>query len=176
KEDDLMKKLIELQKMIYPDLLEAMETRFKILYSIFLFEPIGRRGLVEQTSFTERYIRNEIELLQMQGLIKVTTQGMYITDKDRKEDDLMKKLNELQKMIYTDLLEAMETRFKILYSIFLFEPIGRRGLVEQTSFTERYIRNEIELLQMQGLIKVTTQGMYITDNGKLIINNLDDFI
>src|SRR5699024_12812544 len=59
---------------------------------------------------------------------------------------------------------------------FLFEPIGRRGLVEQTSFTERYIRNEIELLQMQGLIKVTTQGMYITDNGKLIINNLDDFI
>src|SRR5699024_12879360 len=59
---------------------------------------------------------------------------------------------------------------------FLFEPIGRRGLVEQTSFTERYIRNEIELLQMQGLIKVTTQGMYITDDGKLIINNLDDFI
>jgi len=88
----------------------------------------------------------------------------------------MKKLIELQKMIYPDLLEAMETRFKILYSIFLFEPIGRRGLVEQTSFTERYIRNEIELLQMQGLIKVTTQGMYITDNGKLIINNLDDFI
>src|SRR5690625_7669514 len=81
----------------------------------------------------------------------------------------MKKLIELQKMIYPDLLEAMETRFKILYSIFLFEPIGRRGLVEQTSFTERYIRNEIELLQMQGLIKVTTQGMYITDNGKLKI-------
>src|SRR5699024_12776281 len=87
----------------------------------------------------------------------------------------MKKLIELQKMIYPDLLEAMETRFKILYSIFVFEPIGRRGLVEQTSFTQRYIRNEIELLQMQKLIKVTTQGKYITDKGKLILNNFDDF-
>src|SRR5690625_5062695 len=88
----------------------------------------------------------------------------------------MKKLIELQKMIYPDLLEAMDTRFKILYSIFLFEHIERSVHVEQTKITERYIRNEIELIQMQGLIKVTTQGMYITDNGKLIINNLDDFI
>lgn len=88
----------------------------------------------------------------------------------------MKKLIELQKMIYPDLLTAMETRFKILYAVFLFEPIGRRGLVEQTRFTERYIRNEIELLQTQGLIKVTTQGMYVTEDGKTIINNLDDFI
>ncbi len=88
----------------------------------------------------------------------------------------MKKLVELQKMIYPDLLESMEARFKILYAIFLFEPIGRRGIVEQTGFTERNIRNEIELLQTQGLIKVTTQGMYVTEDGKVIINNLDDFI
>src|SRR5699024_12394811 len=52
----------------------------------------------------------------------------------------------------------------------------RRENVKKTRITEIYIRNEIELLKMQGLIKVTTKGMYITDNGKLIINNLDDFI
>lgn len=88
----------------------------------------------------------------------------------------MKKLIELQKMVYPDLLVSMETRFKILYTISLFEPIGRRGIADQTRYTERYIRNEIELLQTQGLIKVTNQGMYITEDGKLIINNLADFI
>src|SRR5699024_12327911 len=79
-------------------------------------------------------------------------------------------------MIYPDLFEAMEARFKILYSIFLFEPIVRRGLVAQTIFTERYIRNEIEISEMQGLNKVTKEGMYITDNGKIIINKIDHYI
>ena len=88
----------------------------------------------------------------------------------------MKALIELQKMIYPDLLESMEMRFNVLYAISLFEPIGRRGIVEQTRYTERYIRNEVEILQTQGLIKVTTQGMYVTEDGQTIINELQDFI
>lgn len=88
----------------------------------------------------------------------------------------MKKLIELQKMIYPDLLADMEARFQILYAVSLFEPIGRRGIVDQTRFTERFIRNEIELLHTQGLVKVTTQGMYITEDGKMIVHHLNDFI
>src|SRR5690625_7167442 len=74
-----MKDLINAQKMIYPDLLEVMQKRFTILYTISLFEPIGRRGIVEQTGFTERFIRNEIDLLQNQNLVQMTTKGMVIT-------------------------------------------------------------------------------------------------
>ncbi|HLR64582.1 MAG TPA: sugar-binding domain-containing protein [Pseudogracilibacillus sp.] len=74
-----MKELIHAQKMIYPDLLEVMQKRYSLLYTIFLFQPIGRRGLIEQTKLQERFIRNETELLKKQGLIEMTTKGMLIT-------------------------------------------------------------------------------------------------
>ena len=49
KESFTVKDLIHLQKRIYPDLLEVMRTRYTVLYTIYLFEPIGRRGIVEHT-------------------------------------------------------------------------------------------------------------------------------
>jgi|SRR5690625_1740205 len=87
----------------------------------------------------------------------------------------MKDLIQSQKMIYPDLLEVMQKRYTILYTISLFQPIGRRGIVEQTGFTERFIRNEIELLHNQGLVNMTTKGMFITEVGNDIINNLHPF-
>ena len=87
----------------------------------------------------------------------------------------MKDLIQAQKMIYPDLLEVMQKRYTILYTISLFEPIGRRGIVEQTRFPERFIRNEIELLQNQNLVQMTTKGMFITEIGKDIISNLHQF-
>lgn len=89
---------------------------------------------------------------------------------------LMKELIHLQKIIYPDLLETMENRYTVLNSIYLFEPIGRRGVIDHTHLPERLIRNEIHLLQTQRLIDVTTKGMFITDEGKNIINRLHEFI
>lgn len=88
----------------------------------------------------------------------------------------MKEFIHLQKKIYPDLLEVMQSRYTVLYTIFLFQPIGRRGIVEHTNMPERYIRNEITLLQTQGLIDVTTKGMHITKEGKNIIDRLHEFI
>lgn len=88
----------------------------------------------------------------------------------------MKELIQLQKVMYPDLLEVMQKRFTILYTINLFSPIGRRGVVEQTKMPERYVRNEIELLQNQGLIYVSTKGMVITEEGESIIDHLHAFI
>lgn len=88
----------------------------------------------------------------------------------------MKELIHLQKIIYPDLLEMMQSRYSVLYTIFLFQPIGRRGIVEHTNLPERYIRNEITLLQNQGLIESTTKGMLITEEGKSIIDRLHVFI
>lgn len=89
---------------------------------------------------------------------------------------MMKQLINAQKIIYPDLLEVMRKRYVVLYTISLYGPIGRRGLVENSQLTERYIRNEVDLLHTQGLVDVTTKGMLITDEGKDIILELHQFI
>ncbi|OZU88737.1 hypothetical protein CIL03_10645 [Virgibacillus indicus] len=88
----------------------------------------------------------------------------------------MRTLIDLQKKLVPDLLEVMEQRYSILHSVELFQPIGRRGLAENTNLTERSVRGEIEYLQEQDLIQVTTKGMYITKEGKLILARLTEFM
>lgn len=89
---------------------------------------------------------------------------------------MVKDLMNTQKVIYPDLLELMHKRYTILYTISLFGPIGRRGLAENTTFPERFIRKEVDILHNQALIEVTTKGLLITDEGKEIIGDLHQFI
>lgn len=89
---------------------------------------------------------------------------------------MMKELIHAKKTIFPDLLETMRKRYTVLYTISLFEPIGRRGLVEMTNMPERYIRKEVHLLHNQGLLNVTTRGMSITKEGIDIIEDLQQFI
>lgn len=74
-----MRNLIHLQKKLLPDLLDAMEERYAVLRTVERFQPIGRRALAENTDQTERHVRAEVEFLQKQGLIDVTSNGMYTT-------------------------------------------------------------------------------------------------
>lgn len=83
-------------------------------------------------------------------------------------------INDMKKL-YPDLLKQMQERYLILYNIHLLQPIGRRFLIRLTNLTERKIRNEIQYLHEQGLIQLTTKGMYITNEGKIIIEKLNDF-
>src|SRR5699024_9911735 len=52
-------------------------------------------------------------------------------------------------------------------------PIGRRSIVEQTNFPERFIRNELFLLENQGLVFSTTRGMTITYSGHKMVESID---
>ncbi|WP_373893314.1 sugar-binding transcriptional regulator [Virgibacillus natechei] len=88
----------------------------------------------------------------------------------------MRDLIDLQKRLVPDLLDIMQQRYSILHSVDLFQPIGRRGLAENTSLTERTVRGEVEFLQDQGLIQVTGKGMYITKEGKLTLEQLAGFM
>lgn len=74
-----MRTLIDVQKKLYPDLLEVMQHRYVILQNIELLQPIGRRGLAENIKLTERNVRGEIDFLHSQGLIDVTSKGMQTT-------------------------------------------------------------------------------------------------
>ena len=88
----------------------------------------------------------------------------------------MKDVVQLQKMVYPDLLEAMQQRYSILYTIYLFNPIGRRGIVTETKLPERLVRKEIDFLQHQGFISTTTKGVEMTEDGKSIITDLQSLI
>lgn len=88
----------------------------------------------------------------------------------------MRDLIDLQKRLVPDLLDIMQQRYSILHSVDLFQPIGRRGLAENTNLTERNVRGEVDFLQGQDLIQVTGKGMYITKEGKLILEQLAGFM
>lgn len=85
-------------------------------------------------------------------------------------------LVEVQKKLYPDLLEIMQRRYTILQQIELLQPIGRRSLADNTEYTERFVRGEVDFLQNQGLINVTAKGMQITKAGKLVIDQLSVFM
>ncbi|SEO48765.1 central glycolytic genes regulator [Amphibacillus marinus] len=74
-----MSELINLQKLLCPDLLKTMQRRYKILHTIQLLEPIGRRGLSEQVALKERVVRSELDYLAQQGMIVVSAKGVLLT-------------------------------------------------------------------------------------------------
>lgn len=87
----------------------------------------------------------------------------------------LKEVIDAQKIMYPDVLELMQKRYALLYTISNFAPIGRRGLIDHTDFPERFIRNETEILSKQNLIEMTAKGMYITPAGKSILHDLYHF-
>ncbi|SIS43361.1 sugar-binding transcriptional regulator [Salimicrobium flavidum] len=74
-----MREWIELQKKLYPDVLEVVQNRYRLLHYVQLMEPIGRRALADNMNLAERTIRSEINFLQQQGMVHVTTRGLLLT-------------------------------------------------------------------------------------------------
>jgi len=75
-----MRRLIELQQKLLPDLLYVLRERYMLLRSIYHLQPIGRRGLAQAMDTTERILRAEVELLKESGLLHVTAAGMSLSD------------------------------------------------------------------------------------------------
>ncbi|ASK62755.1 hypothetical protein CFK37_11670 [Virgibacillus phasianinus] len=78
-----MQSLVDLQKKIFPDLLEIMKQRYTILHTINLYQPIGRRSLSDRAKLTERTVRGEVEFLQKHQMIDVSGKGMLITQEGK---------------------------------------------------------------------------------------------
>ncbi|MDL4839301.1 sugar-binding transcriptional regulator [Aquibacillus rhizosphaerae] len=91
-----MRALIDLQKKLFPDLLDVMQRRYKILHYIHLMEPIGRRSLADNIDMTERIVRSEIDFLNKNGFIDVTAKGMHLT---RSGNDVLDQLANFMKEV-----------------------------------------------------------------------------
>lgn len=74
-----MKKLVDIQRKIVPEILETMEKRYFLLKEISMSGPVGRRTLSSKMGLSERVVRTEVDFLKSEGLINVETSGMIIT-------------------------------------------------------------------------------------------------
>ncbi|WP_053218677.1 sugar-binding transcriptional regulator [Virgibacillus senegalensis] len=74
-----MRALIDLQKKLFPDVLEVMQRRYKILHYIQLMGPIGRRSLADNIEMGERMVRSEVDFLNTNGFLDITAKGMLLT-------------------------------------------------------------------------------------------------
>lgn len=88
----------------------------------------------------------------------------------------MQEILALQKKIVPELVEVLEKRYNILRTIYYNQPIGRRVLASELNLGERIVRTEISFLKSQGLIEVNTPGMSVTEEGKILVKSLKEFI
>lgn len=79
---------------------------------------------------------------------------------------------DMLKKIYPNILDDMQQRYMILHYIDMYQPVGRRTIAEVSHITERVVRREVEFLQNQGLIFVTSKGMQLTKEGTVVVEQL----
>lgn len=80
---------------------------------------------------------------------------------------------ELIKTIAPEISEIIQKRYMILKFISYNEPVGRRTLASKLLLKERNVRDEVEVLRRQKLLKVDSIGMNITNEGKRCLKELD---
>lgn len=101
-----MRKIVDIQKKLIPDILQTMEKRYEILRHIFVTGTIGRRTLASGVDLTERVLRSELEVLRAQGLLEIGTVGMALSDAGRQ---LVEEMEPVVKELFglSDLEEAL---------------------------------------------------------------------
>ncbi len=84
-----MRKLLQLQKKLLPDLMQTFQMRYEILQRVSRTGTIGRRSLATELGLTERVLRSELDILREQGLLDTGTSGMTLSEAGRQLlDDL----------------------------------------------------------------------------------------
>lgn len=79
---------------------------------------------------------------------------------------------EAQRRLLPEMNPLLQSRYRILQSVQLMQPIGRRTLAESLKMTEREIRKETDILREQGLLDSQKSGMVCTSDGELVIEQL----
>ena len=105
-----MRSLLQIQKVLLPDLMQTLQQRCGILQRISRTGTIGRRSLAAEVGLTERVLRAELEILRAQGLLEIGVSGMALSDAGRRLlDDLEPHVNELFGL--AELEERLEAAF-----------------------------------------------------------------
>ncbi|HHT46547.1 MAG TPA: hypothetical protein GX004_04540 [Firmicutes bacterium] len=79
-------------------------------------------------------------------------------------------------LLAPEIPEILVRRYKILRKIYYSSPLGRRSLAAYFQVGERVLRREIETLREQGLISVSSKGMFLTASGKSLVASITPFL
>ncbi|MFC5471473.1 sugar-binding transcriptional regulator [Cohnella suwonensis] len=107
-----MRKIVDIQKKLLPDLLQVMEKRYDILHRINLAGMIGRRTLAANVDMTERVLRAELELLRAQGLLDMAPSGMTLSASGKQ---LVEEMEPIVKELFG--LSDMEDRMREAFGL-----------------------------------------------------------
>ncbi|WP_100405401.1 sugar-binding transcriptional regulator [Bacillus solitudinis] len=88
----------------------------------------------------------------------------------------MRVLLDIQQKLLPDVLDVMVKRYRILQNIRVMQPIGRRSLSSNIQLSERVLRSEVNFLKEQGLVLFASAGMSITDDGEVLLIQLEDMM
>jgi len=131
-----MRKIIDIQKKLLPDLLPVMEKRYEILHRILVSGTMGRRTLAASVGLTERVLRAELEVLRAQGLLDAGTSGMTLSEDGRR---LVEEMEPIVGELFglSDLEEALRRAFGLKRALvvpgdsdtsdFIKQEMGRAG-------------------------------------------------
>lgn len=72
--------IYEVQRKLLPEMDELLKKRYRLLQTIALQSPIGRRALADILQLTERDVRKETQVLSDQQLIHIQAKGMVCTE------------------------------------------------------------------------------------------------
>ena len=79
----MIRRFMDLQQRLLPDLLDVMKRRYAILNRVMAADVMGRRALAAAVDMTERTLRAETDFLRAQGLLESNVSGMRITEAGR---------------------------------------------------------------------------------------------
>ncbi|WP_281658452.1 sugar-binding domain-containing protein [Halobacillus sp. Cin3] len=88
----------------------------------------------------------------------------------------MRTFIDLQKKLFPDVLDVIQRRYQLLHYIQIMQPVGRRALAENVNLAERTVRSEVDFLNQQGAVEITSRGMHLSYEGQNILEQLAEFI
>ncbi|NEW65447.1 hypothetical protein H1220_05820 [Carnobacteriaceae bacterium zg-84] len=94
-----MEQTISLLESLVPEFIGHVAKRMKILDTISLYEPIGRRLLASEVGLSERTLRTEIEQLREVDLVIVSKSGISLTNKSKQLLDTLRPIFQLEEYL-----------------------------------------------------------------------------
>lgn len=161
-----MRRFIEMQQKLLPDLVDVMRQRYMLLRSIDHLQPIGRRALAQELQSTERILRAEVDLLKETGLLHVTAAGMSLSEEGQSVlDELEPLVGELFGL--TELAERLQRVLGIAevivvqgnadHSPWVKQELGRVG----ARVLKQYVR-EGDIVAVTGGTSIASVAQHLT--------------
>lgn len=149
-----MRRLLELQQKLVPDLIQVLRERYMLLRSIYHLQPIGRRGLAQAMDSTERILRAEVDLLKDSGLLHVSAAGMTLTDEG------IQVLDDLEPMV-VELFGLKELAERLQQKLGIPEVIVVQGNADQSP----WVKEELGRVGARVLKQVIQEGDIVAVTG-----------